>query len=557
MRRKIILASIISLGLVFFAMTAGVTPDEDVAAQLEQAKNYYESRDYEKAEQSYQSILNEYSGTDYAFQAQKGLTMVYIAWDKLTQAESGYEKLLADFSENEQITQAAYEIAETYRHNDKFDKSLQVYQDVLDKWPGAEQAIWAQRSIAISNIALDKTEAAQAAVDKLLADYFENANITEAVFNIADTYYWFKHYQKANEHYQYVLDTWPAAEHAMWAQMGLAISNIADGNDSAAHAATERLITDFNDEPKLPEALFYIAGRYEWSKKFEQAKSIYQQISQQFPDSPQAGEVPFALARINVLSLIEAGDNKGALMAIDDLIIDFNDRPDLYWVLSRTIAERYYYERAFQLQEQGLTDQATDCFQIAATIWEKVIKNKLAHPAEIPHAYYRAGDCYRKLGKYKKSVDYFQKLINDYPDYDYTGHAQFLIGECYEKLRNFGALPESEANPLIEQAYKLVVERYPDCKAAKYASLELGRLNFESERWADAVHYLEISLKKYPENQGPHYILYPLLGRAYEKIGKLDLAAQAYREFIKMSHSGNHRVKAVKLWLEELGGYSK
>jgi len=73
MCRKIILASIILLGLVFFAMTAGVTSDEAAASELEQAK----------------SVVKD-----------------CIASGKDIEAADAYQKLLADFSENEQITQA-------------------------------------------------------------------------------------------------------------------------------------------------------------------------------------------------------------------------------------------------------------------------------------------------------------------------------------------------------------------------------------------------------------------------------------------------------------------
>jgi len=211
---------------------------------------------------------------------------------------------------------------------------------VVTKWPASSEAVWAQRGAVISNIALNKTEAAQVAVDKLLSDYFENANIAEAVFNVADTYYWFKHYEKANELYQYVLDTWPAAEHAMWAQMGLAISNIADGNDPAAEAATKNLITNFAGNERLPEALFYIAGRYGWDRKYDQAKSIYQQIIQNWPDNSFAGNAEFELARTNIFSLIDFHDEPNALVAIDKFISDFNDRPDLPAVLYE-FAARY------------------------------------------------------------------------------------------------------------------------------------------------------------------------------------------------------------------------
>jgi len=483
MRSKIILASIILLGLVFLAMTARVSPDEDVAAQLEQAK----------------AIVKE-----------------YITSDKDTEADDAYQKLLADFSDNERITQAVYEIAETYRHNDKFKQSLQAYQDVVTKWPASSEAVWAQRGVAISSIALNKMDAAQVAVDKLLADYSENANIAEAVFNVADTYYWFKHYEKANELYQYVLDTWPSAEHAMWAQMGLAISNIAVSNDSAAEIATENLIANFSNNPKLPEALFYIAGRYGWDKKYDQAKTIYQQIIQNWPDNSFADSAQFELAKANIFSFIHSQDEPNALIAIDKFISDFNDRPDLPAALY-DIAGRYnqpaelietvyqqvvelfpessfagkaplnisrlniislinsgddpnafiaidtlitdfnnhpdlpgtifaigeqYYNKAFRCVNEDLSTEANDYFRKAVTALETIVQKLPPSAPYTPRACRLVAYGYYRLGEYHKAIEYGRKVVDNWPDYELASWTELVIDRCLKQLEKSVSDPE-------------------------------------------------------------------------------------------------------------------
>jgi len=113
-------------------------------------------------------------------------------------------------------------------------------------------------------------------------------------------------------------------------------------------------------------------------------------------------------------------------------------------------------------------------------------------------------------------------------------------------------LSESEANPKIEHAYKAVVEKYPDCTSVKDASLKLGWLNFKKGRWTEAVGYFELCLEKYPEKYRPPHVLYAL-GRAYEEIGQLDKAAQAYHEFIKSIDPSDPRIETVKARLEKLG----
>jgi TolA-binding protein len=85
-------------------------------------------------------------------------------------------------------------------------------------------------------------------------------------------------------------------------------------------------------------------------------------------------------------------------------------------------------------------------------------------------------------------------VVDNWPDYQYAWSAQYLIGSCYEKLKYFGILPVSEADPKIEQAYRAVVEKYPDSAMATSAFLKLGYLNLKRGQRVEAVMYFELFL---------------------------------------------------------------
>jgi tetratricopeptide (TPR) repeat protein len=160
------------------------------------------------------------------------------------------------------------------------------------------------------------------------------------------------------------------------------------------------------------------------------------------------------------------------------------------------------------------------------------------------------------LGQYQKGIDYYQQIVDSWPDYKYAWHAQFFVGMYYEKLRDSGDLPPSEADPKIEQAYKAVIEKYPDCSSVRHACLRLGSINFGKGQWTEAAKYFELFLEKYPEDIRWHGVLYDL-GRVYEKMGEPSLAAEVYRAFVEISDQNDPRVKAVKAKLEKLEGVNK
>jgi tetratricopeptide (TPR) repeat protein len=308
------------------------------------------------------------------------------------------------------------------------------------------------------------------------------------------------------------------------------------------------LIAKFSGHPKIAEAIYEIAEDYFRLQKQERASQLLQFVLDNKPKAEAAMWTQAGLAGY----YIAVGDDPNGQATVDRLIADFNDHPELAGALFE-IGEEYYVKALHQMKYEGLDAQAEDYFRKGIAVWD-VITNELpeAYPA-IADAYLFSGICYRRLGQYEKAIEYYQKLVNNWAGYHWAGRTQFLIGKCYENLRDAGTLAESEANELIKQAYEAVVQKYPDCPFAADAWGKLGWLNFEKGRWTEAAACFELSLEKSPEDRKPVHILYAL-GRAYEEIGQLDKAIQVYEDFINSVPSFDPRIEEVKARLEELGG---
>jgi len=186
----------------------------------------------------------------------------------------------------------------------------------------------------------------------------------------------------------------------MPSQKGVALSNIALGDDPNTQAAVEKLIADFNDHPTLPAALCNIARRYKWSGKHEQAKGVYQQIIQRYPDSPQAERALSDILGINILGFIRSGRDADAQAAVDKLIADFNDQPGLPGVISK-IEEAYY------IRILAAETWVRENYLHPVKIWEKVMSKFPDFFHGDPDLYYFIADCYRQLGEYEKAVEYY------------------------------------------------------------------------------------------------------------------------------------------------------
>ena len=542
MRKK---SAFISLTILLFFVIAGRCFADDVSAQLQQAEAYKNDGQYEKAEAIYKQIV-----TDYAFQAQKNLAILYVAWDKLPLAQAALQELLTKFSGHKGIPQAINELASSYGMKLKrYDKSRQLHQYVLDHYPGNEQTMWAQQGLAFADIHTGNYAAAEAGIEKLLANFPKHKGLPKAIEWLGKDYLQVGKYREARELYQHVVDNWPEKPRAIWSQRGIVLASIALGDDTEAETATEKLLSRFSQDKHLPKEVSIIAETYRGLKEYEEARELHQYVLDNHPGFEEA----IFSQRGVIISSIELGDDSRAEAGIDELLSQFssnehiakmayqlgrelNNKNDLkaqelyeyvidkhsgseFAVLARVsigniklrlgddkaarvIFDKVladfaahpilpkavhfmaggYWDRALSepRQNRRKTERAKEYFRKALVEWERIITQFPEVPFTTAQAHHFAAECYRRFGQHEKAIEYYQKIIDNWPEYKPTGQMQFMIGYIYRHLKRMGAISESEADPKIKAAFEQVVQNYPDCKAAGAAHSWLNLYNAKS-----------------------------------------------------------------------------
>lgn len=392
--------------------------------EFEQAETYEQQGNHGGAEDIYKTIVTDYPGTDYALEAQKKLAMLYISRDRLQEANAAFNELITSFSGHKLIPGTVYRIAEHATRQEEHTMAGQLYQHIINNWPQQYYEIWAQVVVVKSDLSLGNTGAAEAATNKLLADFHGNVQVAGAVCGIAQHYhYQLGNYEKAKQLYQYIIDNWPEDEYAMWCQFELAQVNIALGDTEAAQAATEKfeeLLPNFtkNDE-SMAERACEAAQQYIRSGEYEKAKQLYQYALDYWPEAKYAMWTKIGLAQAR----IRLGENAVAETIIDGLVAKLNaDYP---------------------------------------------LDSKL--PPIAGQTCYDAGNLYRQLDKYQKSILCHQRVVANCPDHEYAWNAQYTIGLNYEILKKSEAISVSEADTKIRAAYEQLLARYPDCPGAAHA----------------------------------------------------------------------------------------
>jgi len=359
--------------------------------------------------------------------------------------------------------------AETYANNGYWPNAKQIYRAIVADYPATDYALKAEAELISMSAKEVTNEQIQADIDRLTANYAGYSALPEKLCDIAASCGWASKYEKAEGLYKQIIQQFSDSSVVSRAQLGLlrinSVSLIESGDYPAAAEKMDRMVQEFSGHPDLPVALYHIAKRYKWSERYEEAKAIQQQLTQQYPDSSQAGRVRLDALMTDILALTESGQTVAAQAAMEKLIASFDAYQDVYAPIFQ--ASEQFYARALEVKSKGLDSQAKDYFQKAVTIWEIGV-NKLPNFAVLPGSCCWAGDSYRELGEYEKSIACFEKVISDHPDYEFVWHALFTIGQNYESLGQSGSISQSEAETKIKAAYQLVLEKYPGCPVAEY-----------------------------------------------------------------------------------------
>jgi tetratricopeptide (TPR) repeat protein len=167
---------------------------------------------------------------------------------------------------------ALFEQAQTYQQEGNYEQAEAIYQQIVTDYPDTGYAFLSQKNLAILYVLWDNQHEADAALGRLVTDFYENPGISQAVWQIAKEYEQKKKYDKALELHQYNVKQFTPDKHAMWSQVEIIYSLIESGDAAAADAACDKLITVFSEQETLPKEIHQVAMKYSGSGQTETKK---------------------------------------------------------------------------------------------------------------------------------------------------------------------------------------------------------------------------------------------------------------------------------------------
>jgi len=158
---------------------------------------------------------------------------------------------------------------------------------------------------------------AQAAIAKLQSQYRSDPGLAQALYEVGATFGNARQFDKATAEFNQVITTWPESDHAMLSKVGLGLIQVRQGDDNAAEAVYQKVLTDYASHPRLPEAINLVTEGYysraleletenrspgttqmpptlrevpqQVKEAFARAIDKWSSILQRFPDTPNLG----------------------------------------------------------------------------------------------------------------------------------------------------------------------------------------------------------------------------------------------------------------------------
>ena len=365
----------------------------------------------------------------------------------------------------------------------KHKNAVPIYQYALDHWPTNENAIWQQMNLVICQICLGDSQAADAAIAKLQANYASNPNFRRAACTIGDNLRWRDiNTEKAKDMYTVAASGDPYPD-ILWAKMGLAISSIGSGDPNTAYAILAKLNTQYRDDPGLAQALYEIGGAFSDAKQFDKATQLFNQVITTWPAG--GDYAPLSKAGLGLIQ-VRQGNDAASEAIYQKVLADYPNHARLPDVV-RLMAEGYF-EKGLRLAgvkpaegnkgtpKREISETAKTYLRKAIAKWAPLTTGPSASSSPLAaEAQYYTILAYYQLGENQTVLEQGAKLVQQWPNYANAWQAYPLMVKVYKEQIRAGEITPADGQTAIEQLNRQLLEKYPTCPAAAQVRKALAK----------------------------------------------------------------------------------
>lgn len=436
----------------------------------------FDNKDYPGAARKFEDFMKKFPWSELKDYARYKLGCCY--YDA-----GNYEKAIEMFQYSVKAedpwlaAHSYYQLGMSRKKLKRLDEATPVFQKTKADYP--EMRVAALAHVRYGQCFLDKgdTTGAQLSFQQVIAAYPTGNFAGLGDFLTATAFFVERRYTEAIERYNRVLKLFPKSEvilpsYAMMLYSYLQLGKYMEG--AAIGSSMLKLMPTDSGELWNGRSKLFLGELYYYLDRYPKAKDFYTEVIDEFLEPEVKG--PAYIGR--AYCLLEEGNDSVA----HDMLKDSYNR---WGPLDTMMAVTSIYgwgtasfnwgklEEAYQTFLFGVGDMYPELYNVAG------------------NAYYHGGKALAGLGKYANAIEYWSKVMDEYPNCPRAPDAAFDLGRTY-----FMAGKYDEAT----DHYSTILEKYTKSPRAKEAQFQLGATYQASKDYDDAIREYQKFISLYAED---------------------------------------------------------
>jgi len=247
---------------------------------------------------------------------------------------------------------------------------------------------------------------------------------------------------------------------------GLALINANRSSDAIISLNT--FIAESPKDPRLEEALFWLAEAYYRNDLLANAAKSYQNLLDKFPNTPRREDALYGMG----WSYFRQQNFKQSSSAFDKLVKEYPESKYAVEVLTRQ-ADGFYLSKNYNA---------------AASSYERVFKFK-PNAEDGQYAGYQLAHAYYMGGKYEQSFSSLMDFVRRYPRSQYSANAMYLMGWIRFQQKRYQEAIDN---------YSYLIEAFPTSSFVARSHYSIADAYFNKEDYQNAKKKYQYVVESFP-----------------------------------------------------------
>ncbi len=536
---------------------------------------------YDIAERQFTNFISHYPKHVKVFDVYYLLGRTLVIKGKLREARTVFLKIVNEGKNFENMDDTLLGTAELEMRLGNREEAAILLQSIIRKYPKFDQIDRSYYLLGLLELESNQLTAAESTLKKV-SQFGKNNELTRAsLFWLGLASFRQRQYETAAGYFQTLWENPKSLSpgYLKYALFWLGEAQLKLGRMDEANRYYQTFHDRFRNDPLLPEVAWRIGFCEYQLGNVKNAVDTFQLFNNQFKDSPLLLPTHYLLGKMFLIN----GDH---LSSIKELNFILNASQGTSW---GGISLLTLYWNYIQLNEREGANrifqrlQKLDHFEDEKTFIQWLNAEMLYTQGEVLEAFpyyfnilntrfrekalFQIGKGYFLENKYRESITNLDILLLEFPNSKYFEKGLFIKGECLAKLGDLDqaldtynlvvrqhkknvwylfALTQIGSvysirgeHDKAENAFKKVLEDFPNHPLFYHAALQLGNVNFEKKSIVEAVHYYSIVLKGN---------ILELFGQAYFSLGEIFYQEGKFEKALQNFETAMRYLEGTSSW---------